>query len=450
LGVVFEIVQGRLMKNISILGLGETGFACVEYFSKHNIPVTVMDSRESPPKLDELKNRYPNITVYVGGFVPEVLSRTDLLVLSPGIAKDDPNLLRYLKPKVDIVGDIELFAHELRVPLVAITGSNGKSTVTTLVGEMAKESGIKVAVGGNLGVPALTMLDKPMDLCVLELSSFQLETTYSLKPAVATILNISPDHMDRYRNVEEYFAAKERIYMHAAKIVVNRDDSLVYNYIPKNIPFISFGLEAPEEGSYGLSGGFLVKGKIPLLALSELKLFGRHNIANALAALALSESVNISLEAALRALKTFTGLKHRCEWIRTRENVVWINDSKGTNVGATQAAILGLAQDIGGKWVLIAGGIGKNADFSVLKPLVDQHCRAVVLLGEASDELEKLFLGPVSCVRASSMKEAVSLAAGLAQPEDGVLLSPACASFDMFKNFEDRGEHFRAEVLALK
>jgi UDP-N-acetylmuramoylalanine--D-glutamate ligase len=473
-----------MKQNVVILGLGETGFSCVEYFTHRNIPVTVMDSRENPPKLLETKKHYPEIEIHTGGFVPDILAKTDLLVLSPGIASDDPSIQQHLKNSAEIVGDIELFAQELnklKVPLVAITGSNGKSTVTTLVGEMAKKAGIKVAVGGNLGIPSLTLLKEPMELCVLELSSFQLETTESLHPTVSTILNISPDHMDRYSSVEEYYAAKARIYRKSQKIVVNLDDDFVWNQKPKEIPSIYFSVNSVNsvneqdgisednkeenkednsksdylnnhhlEGIYKLENNYLVRGKTPLLALKELKLFGRHNIANALAVLALAEAVNIPLEPCIDVLKTFTGLKHRCEWIRTRNEVPWINDSKGTNVGATQAALEGLASDISGKWVLIAGGIGKNADFSVLKPLVLKHCRAVVLIGEASDELEKLFSEGLTCARATSMKDAVSIASKLAKPGDGVLLSPACASFDMFKNFEDRGDVFRKEVLDLQ
>lgn len=448
-----------MKKNIVIAGLGETGFSCVEYFSKKNIPVIVMDSRDNPPRLAELKERYPEIPIYTGGFAVDVLANADSLVLSPGIAKDDPNIVQHLKKNAKIIGDIELFAKEVKAPVVAITGSNGKSTVTTLVAEMAKQAGIKTAVGGNLGKPALQLLEEAADLYVLELSSFQLETTESLAAAVATILNLSPDHLDRYASLEDYFLAKERIYRQCKKIVANRDDKLVFQRLPKNIPMISFGLNEAPEGSYGLSGSSkdstpqLCRGRTLLLALSELKLFGRHNVANALAALALAEVVNIPLEACLTTLKSFTGLKHRCEWVRTRNGVHWINDSKGTNVGATQAAIEGLAQDVSGKWVLIAGGVGKNADFSPLKPLVQQYCSAVILIGEAGvvgGELEKLFSTPgILCMHATSMKEAVALAAKTAQTGDGVLLSPACASFDMFRNFEERGDVFRTEVLAL-
>lgn len=436
--------------NIVIIGLGATGLSCVEYFSKKNIPVTIMDNRENPPKLAEVQDKFPNTKIYMGGFIPDVLREADTLVLSPGLAKDDPSIASYLKPGVKIVGDIELFARELKAPLVAITGSNGKSTVTTLVGEMAKEAGFKTAVGGNLGIPALTLLDKPMDLCVLELSSFQLETTDSLKPSVATILNISPDHMDRYASVEDYFAAKKRIYKNCQKIVVNRNDAIVYAAMPLGIPNISFGLDPTmDDTSFGVQKNLIYKGQTPLLSISELKLFGRHNIANALAALGLAEAVNIPLESCLETLKKFKGLSHRCEWVRTREDVHWINDSKGTNVGATKAAIEGLAEDISGKWILIAGGVGKNADFSPLRSLLQSHCKALVLIGEATEELESLFSDTVLCLRAKSMKEAVALSAKTAKPGDGVLLSPACASFDMFKNFEDRGDIFKAEVLAL-
>lgn len=444
-----------MKKNIVIVGLGETGFSCVEYFSKKNTPVTVIDSRENPPRLSEMQINYPEVKVHTGSFSPEILAATDLLVLSPGIAKDDPTIVNHLKAGAKIIGDIELFAQEVEAPVVAITGSNGKSTVTTLVGEMAKQAGLKTAVGGNLGTPALSMLGNEIDLYVLELSSFQLETTYSLKPAVCTILNISPDHMDRYRSVEDYVAAKERIYINCKKVVTNREDSIVMKQLPAGIPVTSFGLNEASEGSWGLqklgkeSHLWLSWGKTPLMAVSDLKLFGRHNVANALAALALAEAVDIPMEACIAVLKNFTGLKHRCEWVRTRQDVHWINDSKGTNVGATEAAIKGLANDISGKWLLIAGGIGKNADFSSLKPLVQQHCSAVVLIGEASDELEKLFSGSVQCFRAKDMKDAVQLASKAAKPGDGVLLSPACASFDMFKNFEDRGNVFRSEVLAL-
>ncbi len=442
--------------DIVIVGLGETGIACASHFHALQIPVIVIDSRDHPPKLEEFKISYPDIPVYTGGFRQEVLRGAKTLVISPGIPKDHPDIIKAISPDTEVIGDIELFARIVTAPVVAITGSNGKSTVTTLVGEMAKAAGFSVGVGGNLGVPVLTLLKQEPELYVLELSSFQLETTYSLKPKVATVLNLSADHMDRYVSMEAYQAAKYRIFNNCERAVINRDDPLVSREIPTNIPVTSFGLDKPLADQFGLvkkdgaSGVWLAKGEKLLLHLSQLKLFGLHNAANALAALALAESVSLSMDACLSVLQTFTGLPHRCEWVRKYQDVQWINDSKGTNVGATLAALQGLAFDIPGKWVLIAGGLGKNADFTPLKALIEQHCRAVVLIGEAATELENLLKSTVPCNRATSMEDAVHRASLLARAGDGVLLSPACASWDMFKNFEARGDAFKAAVNALK
>lgn len=438
-------------EKIVIIGLGETGFSCVEYFAKlkasqPNILIMVADSRKNPRKLQELQTKYPEVKIHTGGFPEEVLREATQIIISPGIAKDHPDLKFKIKKGVPIIGDIELFAREIKAPVIAITGSNGKSTVTTLVGEMAKQAGIKVSVGGNIGVPALDLLDSRPDLYVLELSSFQLETTYSLKPLVSTILNICPDHMDRYVSVEDYTAAKARIFRHSQSVVVNRDDEWVLKQIPNDIPRLSFGLNPPIGDNFGLVEDQLVKGKERLLSIADLKLFGRHNVANALAALALGDSAKFPMAAMLTALRAFKGLEHRCEWVRTFNGIPWINDSKGTNVGASMAAIGGLANDIPGKWVLIAGGQGKNADFTPLKPLIKAHCRAVVLIGETAIELRDLLSDSLPCWVVSNLKEAVQRAVELAIPGDGVLLSPACASYDMFWNFEERGQIFKKLV----
>lgn len=440
-----------------IIGLGETGYSCVEYFVKKNVPIVVLDTRENPPKLADLKKYYPEVPFLGGKFSATILESAKEIVLSPGIPKTLPDIINHIQPNTSIIGDIELFAREVKAPIVAVTGSNGKSTVTTWVGEMAKQAGIKVGVGGNLGTPALKLLTQNPDLYVLELSSFQLETTYSLKPKVATILNICPDHMDRYEHFEDYFQAKKRIYHQAEKVVVNRDDELILNSAPKMVEQFSFGLNAIPGNSLGVGlkqDTIVIKKSLKsetseLLSYKELKLFGRHNAANALASLALGMAADIPLPAMVETLKTFKGLPHRCEWIREYKGVQWINDSKGTNVGATLAAISGLAHDIPGKWVLIAGGIGKNADFSPLIPLVKEHCRGLVLLGEAREELYQMFSNVLSCKRVDSLKEAVEAAAETAKEGDGVLLSPACASFDMFRNFEDRGNVFKELVLKL-
>lgn len=440
-----------MLTDIVIIGLGETGLSCLDYFQALNIPVILLDSRQDPPKLAECKARFPKVTLFTGKFPEAILNKASMIVVSPGISKDHPDIVNAVNPEAEIIGDIELFVRAVSAPVVAITGSNGKSTVTTLVGEMAKKTHGAVGVGGNLGKPALSLLSEKNKLYVLELSSFQLETTYSLKPAVATVLNLSPDHLDRYAGIDDYRLAKLRVYQGCEKIVFNRADPVLpADYREKHC--ISFGLDIPSDNHYGLihlDKPWLVRGKEPLLAIDALRICGRHNVANALASLALGESVGLPLSDMLSVLQTFQGLEHRCEWVRDYQGVKWINDSKGTNVGATVAALEGLALDITGKWILIAGGVGKNADFSPLIPLVQQYCKAVVLIGEAADELYALLNATVPCFKGKDMAEAVTIASQQAKPGDGVLLSPACASLDMFRDFAERGNVFKTAVLEL-
>jgi UDP-N-acetylmuramoylalanine--D-glutamate ligase len=436
-----------------IIGLGETGFSCVQHYAAQGIPVIVMDSRENPSKLVEFKKEYPHIPFNTGVFPKEILAKVKTLILSPGISQDHPDIRHSLSPQAEIIGDIELLARNITAPVVAITGSNGKSTVTTLVGEMAKAAGIRVGVGGNLGTPVLALLKEKPDLYVLELSSFQLETTHSLKPKVATVLNICPDHLDRYTSLDAYQAAKHRIFKNCESIVYNREDPhpkarLVNHHLQQTI---SFGMEVPPKNHYGLIKNkevlWLTRGKELLLPASKLKISGRHNLANALAALALGESIALSMASMLSVLQSFPGLSHRAEWVSDHLGVPWINDSKGTNVGATLATLEGLSDTISGKWVLIAGGIGKNADFSPLVPVIQQHCKAVILIGEATETLYSLLHDVVHCIRATDMTDAVQKAADCVKLGDGVLLSPICASYDMFKNFEDRGNVFKSVVM---
>ncbi|HXH55342.1 MAG TPA: UDP-N-acetylmuramoyl-L-alanine--D-glutamate ligase [Gammaproteobacteria bacterium] len=438
-----------------IIGLGETGFSCAQHYAAQGIPVIVMDSREHPPRLTELKKNYPHIPVYTGIFPKEILAKAKTVVLSPGISQDHPDIIHSISPQTEIIGDIELLARNITAPVVAITGSNGKSTVTTLVGEMAKAAGIHIGVGGNLGTPVLALLKEKPDLYVLELSSFQLETTHSLKPKAATVLNICPDHLDRYTSVDAYKAAKHRIFKNAEYIIYNREDPHPAARLA-NRPLqqtISFGMDVPLENHYGLikSKGvlWLARGAELLLPTSKLKISGLHNLANALAAMALGESIALPLASMLSVLQSFSGLPHRAEWVGDYLGVPWINDSKGTNVGATLATLQGLADTITGKWVLIAGGVGKNADFSPLVPIIQQHCKAVILIGEATETLYSLLHAVVNCIRASDMVDAVHKAASCIKAGDGVLLSPVCASYDMFKNFEERGNVFKAAVKKL-
>jgi UDP-N-acetylmuramoylalanine--D-glutamate ligase len=441
-----------------IIGLGESGYATLTYLVSRNIPVTVIDSRENPPNLSKLKACYPTIPVYTGGFPKEILSKAKTIILSPGISRHHPELSALIPKETDIIGEIEIFARAVKKPVIAITGSNGKSTVTTLVGEMAKAAGIKVGVGGNLGTPALALLAGDYDLYVLELSSFQLETTVSLTPTIATILNISPDHLDRYASFNDYCAAKFRIYQHSERLLFNRDDPVTF--VPPNQLIASrvkslqsFGLDPPTTGNFGIieqdNKKWLAKGPERLLEIEKISLFGRHNVANVLAALALGDAIDLPRATMLSVLQSFKGLAHRCEWVREWRGISWINDSKGTNVGATEAALAGLGNEVPGKWILIAGGVGKNADFTPLRKGVQQYCRAVILIGEAANLLETVLEGAAPCIKVNSMQAAVSRAANLAKPGDGVLLSPACASLDMFQNFEARGDAFKALVLAL-
>jgi len=439
-----------LNQPIVILGLGETGLSCARFLFRSKIPFSVVDSRENPPQLSHFKAEFPDIPVYTGGFPKAVLGECRTLLLSPGIAKDNPLLLQSISKNCEIIGDIELLARLTTLAIVGITGSNGKSTVTRLVGEMVKQAGLKVGIGGNLGPPALDLLEANPEILVLELSSFQLETTYSLKPFVSTILNISADHLDRHKTLDNYVNAKLRIYNQAKHIVFNREETSLVSRLPPGIPSISFGLSTPQNGEYGIihakGESWLAKGNMALLKSTDLKLLGQHNLMNALSALAIGETLNLSKEVMIETLKSFQGLPHRCEWVRTLREVVWVNDSKGTNVGATLAALWGLGRSIAGKWILIAGGIGKNADFSPLIEPLSQYCRSVILLGEAKKELHDTFKAHIPCVFVNSMEEAVLEANILAHPEDGVLLSPACSSLDMFRNFEERGEVFKACV----
>lgn len=435
-----------------IVGLGATGFSCAQFLKKRGIPFAMMDTRENPPQVSAFREKFPDVIISLGGFDEELLNKASKIVLSPGVAVSEPAIAKQFQQGKPVIGDIELFAQAVTAPVIAITGTNAKSTVTTLVGMMAKEAGYHVEVGGNLGVPALDLLDKAANtnLFVLELSSFQLETTYSLKPKVATVLNITPDHMDRYATLEDYQAAKHRIYQNCDVAVCNRDDSLTDTSAPRKF---NFTLMTPGKNEFGL---LMKEGELylafenqPLLAVNELPVMGAHYQANALASLALGYGFGLPFAPMLNVLREFKGLPHRCQLVRERNGVRWYNDSKGTNVGATQAAIDGLGSVIAGKLVLIMGGLGKNADFSPLLPHIEKYARHVVLIGKAAPEMAKLIEGKVPYTFAESMEDAILKADKKAVSGDSVLLSPACASYDMFKHFEHRGEVFMEHVCAL-
>lgn len=435
-------------KNYLVVGLGITGLSVVNFLVKQHAPVTVNDSRTEPPQLNELKQKYPQVPVLLGSFsVPDHI--TDI-VLSPGVALETPEIQAAIQRGVEVIGDIELFARNVDKPVLAVTGSNGKSTVTTLLGEMATACGIEAGVGGNLGTPALDLIDPKHACYILELSSFQLETTRSLHTKVVTFLNLSEDHMDRYIDLTAYQQAKQRIFLNADHAVVNRQDQCTNVPGHLDVPSTSFGLDEPLGENYGVvmkDVAWLAKGQRMLMPAHEMGMLGAHNVANALAALAMGEVAGFDLKAMLETLRKFTGLEHRCEKIIQAHNVVWVNDSKGTNVASTLAAIEGLSKSITGKWIIILGGLGKNADFTPLIQPIANNCKAVILIGTAADELWDLLHNTVPCYRAQNLNAVVGLAMQLTQPGDGVLLSPACASFDMFNNYIHRGRLFKQEVL---
>jgi UDP-N-acetylmuramoylalanine--D-glutamate ligase len=432
-----------------IVGLGRTGVSAARHLAARGHRLVVTDSRAAPPGLAELRRLVPEATTALGGFDPQVLDGADQVVVSPGVSLREPFLQQAAALGLDLVGDIELFAREAGGRVVGITGTNGKSTVTTLVGEFAKAAGIEVRVGGNLGEPALDLLaGPPAAMYVLELSSYQLETTHSLQLEAGAVLNVTPDHLDRYRDVAEYAAAKARVYERCATAVVNLDDELVLRMPRPGQRRVGFSLRRADAEFRLLARGgedWLAAGADPLMPLSALRLPGRHNAANALAALAIGTVCRMPREAMTGVLARFTGLPHRAERVADWRGIRWIDDSKGTNVGATAAAIAGLD----GSLLLIAGGEGKGQDFAPLAAACRGKVRHAVLIGRDARILAQALARDCEVSFADSMESAVAVAASLARPGETVLLSPACASFDMFRDYAQRGEAFAAAVRGL-
>ena len=441
-----------------VVGLGKTGHSIAGYLQRRNLPFVVYDTREQPPDREEFSRQFPGVDVFFGDFPIELYSQLTEIVVSPGVALDALFIQEAQRFGIPIVGDIECLAREITAPAIAITGTNGKSTVTTLLGEMAKEAGLSVAVAGNIGMPVLDLLDdgQHYDLWVLELSSFQLDLVYSLKPRAATILNVSPDHLDRHHSLAGYVAAKQRIYLQAHTLIYNRDDIETFPFEqPRVSPAntTSFGLNPATGMDWGIVSQqgkqYLARGSQSMMAVEQLRIKGKHNWQNALAACALAEAAGIEFRHVQAVLQSFPGLAHRCQWVRTLDGVEWINDSKGTNIGATISAIAGIGGNLLGKIVLIAGGLGKGADFTELRPSVSAYVRSLVLIGTDADKIEQALSDIAPTVRANSFEEAILQARSEAKPGDVVLLSPACASLDMFRDFNHRGESFANLVEAL-
>lgn len=426
-----------------VVGLGKTGLSCARYLSGLGHKLHVVDTRENPPGLAHLKKEVPAATTALGEILESQLDNVDQLVVSPGLPMDMPLLQAARAKQIPVLSDIDLFAAVALAPVIGITGSNGKSTVTSMLNDMVIAAGYRVKTGGNLGVPALDLLEgEEPDFYILELSSFQLERSGVLPLRVATVLNLSPDHLDQHRSYEEYIEAKAKILEACENPVINRDDPVVMGLLRGESEFTAFGLSEPLEQDLGIrvvdGQRCFCRGTTVLMPVSELGTVGRHNEANALAALALGSVMGLADAAMANALRAFRGLEHRMQEVRNRNGVRWINDSKGTNVGATVAAVRGLD----GPLVLIAGGLAKNADFQPLATALADRTIAIVLIGRDARIMREELQGVCRIVMAGDMADAVNQADAIATAGTTVLLSPACASQDMFDDYAHRGRVF--------
>lgn len=442
-----------------IVGLGITGLSCAKYFASQGRKFKVVDTRKNPPCLKELKQLIPEAECELGEFSMQTFLAAGELVVSPGVSIKTKEIVAARKAQVPITGDIDIFSKRANAPIVAVTGSNGKSTVVAILAEILRKAGKNFGLGGNLDgenfKPALDLLqEEKKEIYVLELSSFQLETTTQLGAEVAVILNLSEDHLDRYPSMKEYHHAKQKIFNGCRQVVINRDDSYSNPIAELDVSAWDFGFSRPGAKSLGLleedGDQYLAYQFEKIVSVSDLQIFGQHNISNVLAATALAMALGIEIEFIKSAIKEFSGLPHRCQWVANVSGVEFYNDSKGTNVGATMAAVEGLGQRIDGHILLIAGGIGKGADFSSLIPVINRWGKEVILIGRDAVEMASTFDADIQTYFANDMQDAVSVALEHASPGDAVLLSPACASFDMFENFQHRGQSFIRSVESLQ
>ncbi|WP_211197901.1 UDP-N-acetylmuramoyl-L-alanine--D-glutamate ligase [Permianibacter fluminis] len=433
-----------------IAGLGKTGISVARYLRSRGVAFAVTDTRAQPPGVDQLREIAPDAECKFGALDAELLAKAEVIVLSPGLALAEPAIAAARSRGAQVIGDIELFVQVARAPIIAITGSNGKSTVTMLTGHLLNQAGKRALVGGNIGTPVLDLLEQPVpDYYVLELSSFQLETTYGLRAAAATVLNISEDHMDRYASLTAYAEAKARIYHHANVAVFNADDRETrrdFDRAHRHVAFAIHHSNAEYRVEHLNGRRWLTVGEQAFADLEHLPIQGEHNAANVLAAVALCEAVGVKAEKMRDGLRSFKGLPHRCVLVREHASVRYYNDSKATNVGAALAAISGIGPVITGKLVMIAGGDAKGQDLLPLTSALAHYARAVVLLGRDAERVSAVVPDSVTQEFVDSIEEAVTAAAALAEPGDAVLLSPACASLDMFRNYEERGDRFARAV----
>ncbi len=432
---------------VLVVGLGDTGFSVAKYLYAQAIPFAVIDSRDKPPLNDALLADYPDTPVFTGGFDEAAFRVATHLVVSPGVSLQEISIQKALGAGAKLLSDIDLFACSTDRPIVAITGSNGKSTVTTMLGAMGIAAGVKTAIGGNLGTPALDLLNENNELYVLELSSFQLERVSSLNTKVATVLNVSADHLDRHNGIKGYAKEKQKVFSGNGVMVLNADDPIVkamqtegretkFFSVKSNIGFHLMEYQGEN---------WLMNNQQPLMRQQELPLEGLHNVANALAALAIGSAITLNEKAMCDALRKFKGLDHRMQRVANVKGVSWINDSKATNIGACVAALQGYNKKV----ILIAGGDAKGADINELIPVVKEKVKTVILMGKDASKIDTAINGSVPTYIVKNVKQAVKLAATLVDDGDSVLLSPACASIDQYKNYQDRGDKFTSAVMEL-
>ena len=447
-------------KNILVLGAGLTGISCARFLQKHHLNFSINDSRKNPVDVNNFTHEFPNATLLTGEWNTKYISEADVILASPGIDLTINEISDHISEHCDVMGDVELYCRLAKTPIVAVTGSNGKSTVVSLLAYLGNALGFNTKLGGNIGVPVLELLeskinnqniDPSIDYLILELSSFQLETLHSMNALASCILNVSDDHLDRHKTIENYTRIKQRIYSQSQMAVINRDDSATH--VNTSVKQISFGSDIPTNNNFGLlstSGlTYLMQGKNKLIELNELPLAGAHNALNYLAALALGQQAGWSMNNMVNNLAGFEGLPHRCQRVESHDGIQWINDSKATNVGATLAAISGFAKLLipNQKIILIAGGDAKGADFEPLAHAINQHISQLYVLGKDAHKFIEI---SDSCIQVKSIEEAVKQANSYANKNDIILLSPACASIDMFKNFAERGNVFMSAVHSLQ
>jgi len=436
----------------AVIGLGATGLSCIRYLLETGNEVIAMDQAESPAGYQNLLQQFPEVRVILGRLDQNILEQAQEIIVSPGVPIKQPAIQQAISRGKSVIGDIELFAREIDKPIYTVTGSNGKTTVTTLVGEMAKASKKNIAVAGNIGVPVLDLLETDNEGFILELSSFQLEATFSLKPEAAVLLNVTPDHMDRYADFADYLRAKQHIYTDCHHPIVNADAPQIWSNLNLSPQKISFSVQN-QNADYYLERNndkvYLACRGEKLLDVEAMPLRGHHHWQNSLAALALGETMNLSMPNMLAVLTSFKGLPHRVQLVRTRNGVQWYNDSKGTNVGATETAVNSLGAQKNGKLILLAGGLAKGADLSLLQPCVSRYVDHAILFGQDAPLLAVALNNSTQVHLVDSLIEGVKLSDQLSKANDIILLSPACASMDMFINYVDRGNQFIAAVEAL-